>query len=191
MFPIDAFRNTLTKAVAIFERHGIHFHLTGGLTSVLYGEPRLTQDIDIVTDNRAISENIDAFLNSLSESDFLFDAPSIREAVENRRLFQLFDQAEALKLDLYPRELIPDELSRSEEIEVFEGWLLPVVSRIDAAGSKLLWISKGSHKSRRDLRQIHRMASDADRDRMGALAVELGLEALFDEVLGESDEIDS
>ena len=73
MFPIDAFRNTLTKAVAIFERHCIRFHLTGGLTSVLYGEPRLTQDIDIVTDNRAISENLDAFLDSLSKSDFLFD----------------------------------------------------------------------------------------------------------------------
>jgi len=39
MFPIDAFRNTLTKAVAIFKRHGVRFHLTGGLTSVLYDEP--------------------------------------------------------------------------------------------------------------------------------------------------------
>lgn len=44
MFPVDAFRNTLANAVAIFERHTIRFHLTGGLTSVLYGEPRMTQD---------------------------------------------------------------------------------------------------------------------------------------------------
>ena len=48
MFPVEAFRDTLRKAVALFERHAIRFHLTGGLTSVLYGEPRMTQDIDIV-----------------------------------------------------------------------------------------------------------------------------------------------
>lgn len=190
MFPVDAFRNTLAKAVAIFERHGVRFHLTGGLTSVLYGEPRLTQDIDIVVDNHAVAENLGVFLKSLAESDFLFDASAVQDAVENRSLFQLLDQTEALKLDIYPRELIPDELSRSQQIEVFEGWMLPVVSRVDAAASKLLWISKGSHKSRRDLRQMHRMATDSDRSDMRQLAAELGLEALLDEVLAESDEIE-
>lgn len=54
MFPVEAFRNTLVKAVAILERYSIRFHLTGGITSVLYGEPRMTQDIDIVIDNRVI-----------------------------------------------------------------------------------------------------------------------------------------
>lgn len=33
MFPIDAFRKTLLKAVAIFKQHSICFHLTGGITS--------------------------------------------------------------------------------------------------------------------------------------------------------------
>lgn len=46
MFPVEAFQNTLGKAVKIFEDLEIRFHLTGGVTSVLYGEPRLTQDID-------------------------------------------------------------------------------------------------------------------------------------------------
>ena len=50
-------------------------------------------------------------------------------------------------MDVYAREL-----SRSESHEVFEGQMLSVVSRQDAAISKLLWISKGSHKSRRDFR---------------------------------------
>jgi hypothetical protein len=34
------------------------------------------------------------------------------------------------------------------------GLTLPVASRPDLVLSKLIWISKGSHKSRRDLRQI-------------------------------------
>ena len=62
MFPVDAFRATLSKAATLFERHSIHLHLTGGITSVVYGKPRMTQDIDIVIDNQAVASAIDAFL---------------------------------------------------------------------------------------------------------------------------------
>ena len=71
-------------------------------------------------------------------------------------MFQLLDNVEALKLDIYPRELIAGELDRSCLVEVFAGVEFPVASRADVA-SKLVWISKGSHKSRRDLRQIYRI----------------------------------
>ena len=50
MFPIEAFRRTLGKAIDIFRQLGIRFHLTGGVAAVYYAEPRLTQDIDIVID---------------------------------------------------------------------------------------------------------------------------------------------
>ena len=69
-------------------------------------------------------------------------------------MFQLLDRVESLKLDIYPRELIAGELDRSVSQEVFEGEELPVASCADVAVSKLVWISKGSHKSRRDLRQV-------------------------------------
>ncbi|MCB9925407.1 MAG: nucleotidyl transferase AbiEii/AbiGii toxin family protein [Planctomycetaceae bacterium] len=189
MFPVEAFRDTLSKAAAIFRQHAIRFHLTGGLTSVVYGEPRMTQDIDIVIDNQAIATQLDSFISSLDTSDFLFDAQAIRHAVEQRGMFQLFDNTEALKLDIYPRELIEGELNRSQVIEVFDGMQLPVASRADAAASKLVWVSKGSHKSRRDLRHIYRTGMDADRNLVRNLAAQLGLELLLDEVLSESDEI--
>lgn len=63
-------------------------------------------------------------------------------------------RARALKLDIYPRELILGELQRSEPLELFEGVFVPVVARTDAALSKLIWIAKGSQRSRRDLRGI-------------------------------------
>jgi hypothetical protein len=113
MFPVDAFRLTLGKAIAIFERHSIRFHLTGGITSVVYGEPRMTQDIDIVIDNRAIANELESFLASLKASDFMHDADEVRRAVANQAMFQLLDLEESLKLDIYPRELIPGELERS------------------------------------------------------------------------------
>jgi hypothetical protein len=189
MFPIEVFQGTIAKAVAIFERHAVGFHLTGGLTSVFYGEPRMTQDVDIVVDNQAIAAAIDAFIASLTASDFMFDIPSVRQAVASRGMFQLFDQKEALKLDIYPRELVPGELQRSERLEIFSGVELPVVSRADAAISKLIWVSRGSHKSRRDFRQLFRLASDANRQAIRELATQLGHVELMEELLNESDEL--
>jgi Nucleotidyl transferase AbiEii toxin, Type IV TA system len=170
--------------------HSIRFHLTGGLTGTAYGEPRMTQDIDIVIDPIESSKRIDALLASLADSDFLYDESNVRRAIQTGGMFQLLDRRESLKLDLYPRELIDRELERSIQLEIFEGCFVPIVSRVDAAGSKLIWISKGSHKSRRDLRAIYRFAGAEDRVLMQKLASTLGLRELMDQVLAEPDEIE-
>ena len=104
-------------------------------------------------------------------------------------MFQLLDSVESLKLDIYPRELIPGELNRSVLAEIFEGEELPIASRADSVASKLVWVSKGSHKSRRDLRQIFRTSKAADRQLIRELAERMQLESLLDEVLDEPDEI--
>ncbi len=39
---------TLKRVTDSLQRLGLRYHLTGGLISSYYGEPRLTQDIDIV-----------------------------------------------------------------------------------------------------------------------------------------------
>lgn len=189
MFPIEAFQHTLSKAVSVFQQLEAPFHLTGGLTSVLYGEPRMTQDIDIVVSHEVLLESLNELCTNLRNSGFLFDEATVRDAITRKDMFQLFDLDEALKLDVYPRELIPGELSRSCLVEIFPGVKLPVVSRIDAAASKLVWISKGSHKSRRDLRQIMRSAPASDREQVFEIAQSLSLRPLLVEVLDESDEI--
>ena len=190
MFPVDAFRSTIRKFVSILEQFGIRYHLTGGLTTIYYGEPRLTQDIDMVVDNQQIAAILDSFLKSLESSDFIFNADVIREAIASRGMFQLLDGIESLKLDVYSRELIPGELDRSILENVFEGEKLPIASRPDAAISKLIWVSKGSQKSRRDFRKILDSSSAVDRETIEGLAGQLNLNTLFDEVIAESDEID-
>lgn len=169
---------------------GIRYHLTGGLTTIYYGEPRLTQDIDIVVDNQQISTNLVPFLNSLGSSDFIHNPVAVREAIASMGLFQLLDGIESLKLDIYPRELVPGELDRSVREFVFEGEELPIASRTDAAISKLIWISKGSHKSRRDFRKIYLSSDEGDRKTIEELATKLDLKNLADRVIAESDEID-
>lgn len=189
MFPIEIFQNTLAKIATILQQHQIRFHLTGGLTSTAYGEPRMTQDIDLVVDPGQTAANLDGFLQSLANSDFMHEQSSVRRAVLDGGAFQLVDERQSLKLDVYPRELIPGELNRSQQLEIFPGTFLPVVSRIDAAASKLVWISKGSHKSRRDLRAIHRKTMQKEKAEIARLAATLGLQDLLRQVLNEPDEI--
>jgi hypothetical protein len=189
MFPIESFKNSLLKFVEILNRQKIQFHLTGGITGVAYGEPRLTQDIDMVIQNAASAANLESLITELAESEFVFTEAAVREAISNKGMFQLFDTAESLKLDVYPREMIEGELSRSQELEIFESVRLPIASRLDAAISKLIWSSKGSHKSRRDFRQISIRSSETENEKIRAMANKLGLEELLDEVLTESDEI--
>ncbi len=112
MFPVEVFQQTLRKLTAILQDHQIRFHLTGGITSAAYGEPRMTQDIDLVVDPDQLGEHLDSVIRALETSDFLFDETALRAAVCDAGMFQLLDLAEALKLDVYPREMIPGELDR-------------------------------------------------------------------------------
>ena len=63
MLPAEGFQPTLSKLVGVLEHCRIRFHLTGGITSVAYGEPRMTQDLDLVLDREHVlaeQDEIDA-----------------------------------------------------------------------------------------------------------------------------------
>ena len=87
MFPVEAFENTIGKFVAIAEAIGLPFHITGGSISSAYGEPRLTQDIDIVVSPEVARTRIDDLVNELESSDFLFTEPVLRQAIQTGNLF--------------------------------------------------------------------------------------------------------
>jgi hypothetical protein len=132
---------------------------------------------------------VDDLIAHLACSDFLFTERVLRQAIQSGNLFQLLDKTESLKLDIYPRELIPGELQRSEIMELFAGIFLPVVSRTDAAISKLIWIEKGSQRSRRDFRSIFRGGSETQQADIRAQAEKILLSELLQVVLSESNEI--
>jgi hypothetical protein len=188
VFPIEVFHVTLTKLVKVLNRFGIRFHLTGGITAVAYGEPRMTQDLDLVIDYDAASSNRESFLAALALAGFHLELTTARTAIETKVMFQVLDIEEALKLDLYPESAIPGELDRSVMAEVLPGVMLPIAARSDAALSKLIWAVKGSHKSRRDLREILRNASPEESAVVRHTATSMGLVAELDRILSESEE---
>jgi hypothetical protein len=66
-----------------------------------------------------------------------------------------------------------------------------IASLIDTAVAKLIWVEKGSHKSRRDLRQLMRISTDFQRQAIISQAAGIGLYNPLTNVLSEPDEIDS
>jgi len=189
VIPAEGFAPTLATVVAVFERFGIRFHLTGGIVSVIYGEPRMTQDVDIVLDRRRVVDVQESFLDALSRSGLLFSAATARRAIGAGEMFQVLDPERVVKVDLYLRSLVPGELDRSVRVELFPGTTLPIAARTDAALSKLIWIQRGSHRSRRDLRRILEAASAEEQLEVRTAAHGMGLEHLLDQVIEEPDEI--
>ena len=78
MYSPDIFRHTVSRLVGILQRHGVRFHLTGGITSIAYGEPRMTQDVDVVVENVAIARAMEPFITPAEQAGFLLDADSVR-----------------------------------------------------------------------------------------------------------------
>lgn len=190
MFSLNEFHRCLSCIAGFLRSCDVRFHLTGGAAAIAYGDPRTTQNLDLVVDRNKLNELKSDFVRHLQQNRFLFHEPTLLAAIEAGKLIQLIDVESTLKLNPYPRELVPGELSRASEIEIMPGLLLPVASRPDLVISKLIWISKGSHKSRRDVRQIMLRSSETDIGLTNALADQMQLRHLLDEVLAETDQID-
>ncbi len=87
---VEAFERTILKFVVIAEAIDLRFHLTGGSISSAYGEPRLTQDIDIVVAPEIAKRRVDDLVRHLASSDFLFTEVAVRQAIQSGDLFQLW-----------------------------------------------------------------------------------------------------
>lgn len=86
MFPVDAFRRTMIKFVDIVQTLDIPFHITGGAVSSAYGEPRLTQDIDIVISPSRTQAVVEDLITRLKLADFLF-TESVQSASDGHTAF--------------------------------------------------------------------------------------------------------
>ena len=190
MFPISEFQDCLSRVARVLRDAGVGFYITGGAAFIAYGDPRTTQDIDLVIDADRLALVLPATIVQWEQAQFLLSEVAIRDALRLKRQFQLIDMVSAMKIDLYPREFVAGAINRAREIEIFPNATFPVASIPDLVVSKLVWIRKGSHKSRRDVRQLMRVTKDLDRNATRELADEMSLLPLLDEVLAELDEID-
>ncbi len=190
MYEIESFRAPVLAVTNLLVLLSVRFHLTGGAACFAHGEPRMTQDFDLVVQRSQLLPQVQQFVQGLQQAGFLFNERELPEALTAGRMIQILDTVNILKLDLYPRELIPGELERSVELPVFTELSLPVAALPDLTISKLVWISRGSHKSRRELRWLMPLVDELGQAFVNQFAAEHNLVTLLQEVLDEREEIE-
>ena len=173
----------LRRVTDLLERLSIPYHLTGGIVSSYYGDPRFTQDIDIVV--HLFPEQIDGLIDQLKDKYYI-SPESIEEAIRGKGLFQVLDNDTYIKIDFHVGEAIPGELSRSNEVRLFKDVTARICSIEDALVSKLRWIKLGSHRSRDDVIGMLHGEYPIDFELVRKLSQELSVEQLLEEFLSET-----
>jgi hypothetical protein len=89
----------LEYAAAVFEELGVVYMIGGSQASIYYGEPRFTQDIDIVADLEL--QHLPSFVAAYPSSDFYLDEDAVREAIDTQGQFNIIHPQSGLKIDVF------------------------------------------------------------------------------------------
>jgi hypothetical protein len=182
----DAIARTLSRITNLLTEIGIRYAVTGGIVSAKYGEARTTRDVDIVA---AFSNalQIANLLATLTQNNYVFDADLARDAIRENRMFTALDMDTYFKIDFHIGEEIPGELARARNEELLPGILMPVLTAEDAIISKLIWIQKGSFRSRRDVVGILQRRQNLDWDYLNQTSQQMKVMELLSELKAEAD----
>ncbi len=167
----------LRLLVESLEELGIGYMLTGSLASSFHGDPRATQDIDLVIDGDRRA--LDALGARLRDSGFYADAEAIKHASKVRGVFNAIDPSSGWKVDfilLKDRPFSRSEFDGRVSAEV-AGLSLSLVRPDDMVVAKLEWAKLGESDRRfRDVLGILMVQGPTlDRARIERWIEELGL----------------
>jgi len=178
----------LQRAVETLERLNLTYLVTGSMATILYGEPRFTNDIDIVVQLSA--KRIGDFVQAFPSDEFYLDDERIRQAVESRGQFNVLHPASGLKIDVIIPEM--DEFDRSRftrarRVRPANDYEATFSSAEDVIVKKLQFHAEGgSDKHLRDIASVLRISgADLDRDYVTEWADRLGLREIWDLILDQ------
>lgn len=183
-------QSTLQRVVRILDETGIPYMVTGSMGSMVYGEPRMTNDLDIVID--PTRDQLRALLELAAREFIVFEEAAWR-ALEQRGMFNILDRVTGEKVDLICRKdraYSREEFARRVQI-VFDNTPIHIVAPEDSILSKLEWAKKGeSDRQRRDaLGMILLQRDRLDWTYLRRWAAELGVADLLERLLTTRDEM--
>jgi hypothetical protein len=153
----------ITLIVKCFESLKIPYFITGSIASMAYGEPRLTNDIDVIAD---IALNHTAGIKKwFPEPDFYLSEDDIKDAIKRRRQFNIIHPASGLKIDIIIKENTPFDASRFKRIvklQPIKDITASFSSPEDIIIKKMDFYNQGgSEKHLRDIASILKISGDS------------------------------
>ena len=89
----------LRRFVEVLDALAIRYRVVGSMASTTYGEPRFTNDIDVVVDLPL--EAVDSFCRSFPSEEFYCYPDAVREAVRTRHQFNIIHYESGFKIDVF------------------------------------------------------------------------------------------
>jgi hypothetical protein len=189
--PADDAIDVALRVAAAIELVGGSYFVGGSLASSLQGEPRATNDIDIVL--TLPLGRLASFVQALG-ADFEVDVDMLRDALMNGTSSNIFYLPAVLKIDLFGvghSSYDESEFYRRRAVKVrASGEELVLKSPEDTVLRKLLWYRAGgsiSDRQWRDVVQVLRISGAAmDNEYLEQWANQLGLSELLRKARAES-----
>jgi len=177
----------LRHLLEALETVGIEYMVTGSMASMHYGEPRMTNDVDVVVDMRA--DQVPVLHQWFRDEDYHFDEEMAREAIRSRGQFNIIHPASGLKADIILTRTVDfsrTEFSRRVRRELLPGRVASLARADDVILMKMVYYQEGgSDKHLRDTIGILMVSpEEVDRKHIADWAQRLGLEDIWDLVLG-------
>ena len=183
-------KDFLSRLVTKLENGGIPYMISGSLGSSFHGEPRATNDIDVVIS--PTREQLNTFLQSLGEGYYV-SSEAAQEAFQNRSMFNVIDYETGWKADFIIRKERPFSLKEFERRlrGTIVGVRVFVVSPEDAILSKLEWSKAGETESQfRDALGVAVVQWEKlDRPYLQKWARELDVEDLLQKLLTTAEKL--
>jgi hypothetical protein len=148
-------RATLALLAQALDSLSIPWAIGGAFASAVHGEPRATNDIDVIANLRP--SHVAPFISALGDA-FYADEASIRQAITARDSFNVIDERSFLKVDVFvPRAgaLGEGQLTRRRTYSLSEtGPQVFVLGPEDTILQKLRWFDLGGRTSDRQWRDV-------------------------------------
>jgi hypothetical protein len=176
------------RLLTLLEQAGIPFMVAGSLGSTAHGEPRTTNDIDVIL--APTPEQLRDFLASLG-SRYYVSPQAAQEAFRQRSMFNVIDLETGFKADLILRKDRPfslEEFQRRRPVTLLEK-TAPVASPEDIILSKLEWskITQSDRQLRDALGVAVVQGSRLDLAYLRWWAPQLGVADRLEELLAEAE----
>lgn len=168
----------LKFAVQVLERLELRYFVTGSTGTIFYGEPRFTNDIDIVV--ALPPDRIRDLCAAFPADEFYVSEESAQRAVRTRGQFNIIHPASGLKIDI----MVPADTAfnrsrfqRTHRVSPEEDFDAEFASAEDLIVKKLEYYQEGgSDKHLRDIAGVLRIGgSEIDLDYIAMWAEKLGL----------------
>ena len=152
------------KILKILEKLKIPYMISGSVGSMVYGEPRMTNDIDIVLELK--DDKIEDFLAFFNEEQFYFPSVEfIKSAIQKKTQFNIIHANSGSKADFIIRkdtEFAQHEFSRKKNVAFTEDFQASTASPEDIIISKIGFYKSG--KSEKHISDIVSMLKISDKE---------------------------